>query len=156
LSRRSSLKGVLRSFLGTYTSRYSDYEGYWLFGVLETCPRDRCFDLLGPAPEPATKSPETFAARLASRRFSEQLAKSGVGRDCVAHASLVITRQPTPRFGRSYSRLPQARLREGIDYRLKASVTTDLGRTYSEDATVFVAPHDPELELRRRPEQWGT
>ena len=31
---RNALKGVLAGFLGTYTSRNSDYRGYWLLGFL--------------------------------------------------------------------------------------------------------------------------
>ncbi len=32
--RRRIIKAVLDNFLGTYTSRYSDFHGYWLFGFL--------------------------------------------------------------------------------------------------------------------------
>jgi len=28
------MTAVLKNFLGTYTSRYSDFQGYWLFGFL--------------------------------------------------------------------------------------------------------------------------
>ena len=31
---RRVIKSVLHNFLGTYTSRYSDYNGYWLFGFM--------------------------------------------------------------------------------------------------------------------------
>ena len=34
MPRRRTIKGVLDNFLGTYTSRYSDYDGYWLFGMV--------------------------------------------------------------------------------------------------------------------------
>ena len=32
--RRQVIKGALRGFLGTFTSRYSDFHGYWLLGQL--------------------------------------------------------------------------------------------------------------------------
>ena len=34
MTTRKAMKGVLDGFLGTYMSRYSHYEGYWLFGFL--------------------------------------------------------------------------------------------------------------------------
>ena len=34
MASRSVIKSVLWNFLGTYMSRYSDYDGYWLFGFL--------------------------------------------------------------------------------------------------------------------------
>jgi hypothetical protein len=34
MARRRDLKGVLRNFLDTHVSRYSDFDGYWLFGLL--------------------------------------------------------------------------------------------------------------------------
>lgn len=29
-----AIRGVLGNFLGTYTSRYSEHDGYWLFGLV--------------------------------------------------------------------------------------------------------------------------
>ena len=48
---RRHLKSVLAGFLGTYTSRYSDFQGYWLFGFIV-----EVIDLmdLGGHPKPAT------------------------------------------------------------------------------------------------------
>jgi hypothetical protein len=43
---RRIIKGVLHNFLGTYTSRYSDYDGYWLFGMLVRDVEELSIDLL--------------------------------------------------------------------------------------------------------------
>jgi hypothetical protein len=36
-----AIRGMLRNFLGTYTSQYSDYKGYWLFGFPSWAMRSR-------------------------------------------------------------------------------------------------------------------
>lgn len=43
------MKSVLRGFLGTYTSRYSDYRGYWVHGQLPPDLLECTIDLLGSA-----------------------------------------------------------------------------------------------------------
>jgi hypothetical protein len=34
VATRRVLNSVLRGFLGSYSSRYSDFDGFWLFGFL--------------------------------------------------------------------------------------------------------------------------
>ena len=34
MTSRRVIPGVLHNFLGTFTSRYSDFNGYWIFGFL--------------------------------------------------------------------------------------------------------------------------
>ncbi len=34
MATRRAINGVLGNFLGTYVSRYSDYDSYWLFGFI--------------------------------------------------------------------------------------------------------------------------
>ena len=45
---RRIIKGVLHNFIGTYTSRYSDYDGYWLFGMVVRDVAELRIDLLYP------------------------------------------------------------------------------------------------------------
>ena len=46
MAKRRAIRGVLGNFLGTFTSRYSDYDGYWLFGFLVADLKDLRIDLL--------------------------------------------------------------------------------------------------------------
>jgi hypothetical protein len=136
---------VLGGFLGTYTSRYSDYQGYWLFGFLVGHQSALTIDLLSrveSGPHEAGTA-EAAARALAVSKFHEQLAKSGLPVDCVAAASLVLERIASASTSWSH---PGARA--GVPVRFRASVTTDTGRTFVSEATLFVAPHDPTLEQR--------
>lgn len=138
---RNALRGVLAGFLGTFTSRYSDYDGYWLFGflVLES---EIIIDLLGDASDDA--SPPLRAAReLARMKFREQLGKSGLPRSTVQRASLYVERPPTPEEG-----LAGNWRRSGFGVRFRAIAVADNGRSYQREEVVFVAPHDPRFESR--------
>jgi len=74
---RNALRGVLAGFLGTFTSRYSDFDGYWLLGFLVK-EREIVIDLLA---DPSDDSSPVSAARhLAAVKFGEQLQKSGLPR----------------------------------------------------------------------------
>jgi hypothetical protein len=46
------IRGVLHNFLATYSSRYSDYDGYWLFGVLAQESGHLQIDLVNPDQDP--------------------------------------------------------------------------------------------------------
>jgi hypothetical protein len=45
---RRNLIGALHNFLATFTSGYSDYDGYWLFGFLLKDADELRIDLLNP------------------------------------------------------------------------------------------------------------
>ena len=138
---RRVLKSVLHGFLGTYTSRYSDYDGYWLFGFL-VGDLDRAeFDLLAASP---TKpgGPITTARELAVRRFAEQLEKHGIDERVVQDARLLMSRLPDD------NSVPGQHFRPGYIISFSAIAMADTGRRFERDALVFVAPHDPRLESR--------
>ncbi len=63
-----------RNFLGTYTtSRYTDYEGYWLpFGLLPGDIGQLTFDLLAQGGN-SDVSPLTAAEQWATMRFADQV-----------------------------------------------------------------------------------
>ena len=93
MARRKVIKSVLRNFLGTYVSRYSDYHGYWLFGFLVIDLGELEIDLLnegGGDPD----SPVARSRQLAVIKFAEQLQKAGLARSLVRNARLKITRPP--------------------------------------------------------------
>ena len=70
VANRRVIKGVLDNFLGTYTSRYTDYEGYWLFGLLVADLGEVEFDLLAAGGSP--DSPLGVAELAASLKFADQ------------------------------------------------------------------------------------
>ena len=75
MATRRVIKCVLGNFLGTYTSRYSDFGGYWLFGFLVADLAELQINLLGQdVSDPA--SPSGVAISSAVAKFDEQREKS--------------------------------------------------------------------------------
>lgn len=153
---RNHLKGVLGGFLGTYTSRYSDYEGYWLFGFLLGSAEPLELDLLGtePSASPELRSTDGttrqsrilalgVACKAARVKLAEQLEKHGLPLSAVREARLSIERE-AERF-ECRSGWPS---RSGFDVRFRATLVADNGRRFERETVVFVAPHDPRLETR--------
>jgi hypothetical protein len=60
-----TLRAVLHNTLGTYLSRYSDYDGYWLFGFLVPRLIELKFDLLR-----RSQHADLIEARAAERAVS--------------------------------------------------------------------------------------
>jgi hypothetical protein len=142
MATRKAIKGVLDNFLGTFTSRYSDYQGYWLFGFLVTEAEPLSFDLLSP-PARLEAGPIASAADLAVRKFHDQLTKHGLDRSHVRAASVVIDWLPLTVDGQV-----NGHRAVGYQVRVSASATTDQGRQYQSERSFFVAPHNPRTEWR--------
>ena len=143
MARRRSIRGVLGGLLGSLTSRYSDYEGYWLFGMLVVDLEEMTFDLLGDA-EPAGQSgPRTAAIRRARTIFRQQLEKGGLGLSCIREARLDIRRSSTSMDGHQ-----NGHVTTGFEVVFTARAVSDLNGVYVSTTTLFVAPHDPQLEHR--------
>lgn len=145
---RRVIKSALTNFLGTYTSRNSDYQGYWLFGFVAADLSHCKIDLLAPVSENGT--PLAFMTHLAVRRFAEQVAKAGLPQAVLHQAELEIVMK---------SDIVQAFIgshaADGHIVQFIARATTSNRRTYENATQVFVAPHDPDKERRRAPEKWG-
>jgi hypothetical protein len=144
---RRVVKAVLGNFLVTYTSRYSDFQGYWLFGLVEAELGFLELDLL--SSPIADKTPSAALRRFAIVKFRDQLSKSGLPQESLARATLTITKQPNTVAGWHGDRMTNGAM---VDFR--ASVVLDNGREYAKVVTVFVAPHDPTIEWRRYPGYW--
>jgi hypothetical protein len=142
------MKGVIHSFLATYTSRRSDYRGYWTFGQLELGAEPIRIDLLAVQPEGETVADAT--RRTAIRRFVEQLGKVGLAPGLVREAILEISAIPEIVEGRHGEHMDHGR-----DFRFVARAVMDNGRAFRDQRVVFVAPHDPNKEYRRGPANWG-
>ena len=143
MTSRRVIKGVLHNFLGTFTSRYSDFDGYWVFGLLVQGMDTESIDLLAVSAESTDATPSAFARRLAAQKFAEQIAKAGLPGSWFREARLDITKLPVSRFG-----VVNGRSCSGHDVRFLAHAVTDLGRIYDATLSIFVAPHDPKVELR--------
>jgi len=137
------IPGVLQNFLGTYTSRYSDYDGYWLFGMLVDRAESFDIDLLHPAESGSEPTAAACAGRLAALKFAEQRERAGIPESWIREARLGITRssETTPE-------VVNGRRCQGHDVRFAVTAVSDHGKAYKRAMSIFVAPHDPRHECR--------
>jgi hypothetical protein len=142
MPHRRELKGVLHNFLGTYTSRYSDHDGYWVFGLAEAHLGNLSADLIGP-PTSDSRDAKKLISELARQRFSEQLAKAKIPLSFVREAQLTVDRSDSPTRG-----FVSERAVEGHVFRFSVRAVSDRGAVFEVQASVFVAPHDAKLERR--------
>ena len=137
-----ALKGVIDGFLGTYTSRYTDYCGYWLFGFLCRGNWELQVDLLGdrrfvdPTPEDAARS-------LAVHLFVDQLRKVGMPESHLKQARLTIRTGDA-----TVVEVAGGVRRRGYEMTFDVELTSDQGKRFRSVFTRFVAPHDPAVEER--------
>ncbi len=143
MTSRRHIKGVLWNFLGTFTSRYSDFDGYWVFGFLFENLDGMKIDLLTTSIGNTSAMPSDFARQLALQKFAEQIAKAGLPRIWFREAYLEISKSSEPVFG-----VVNGLGTSGSNIRFLARAVTDLGRAYEATVSIFVAPHDPKVELR--------
>jgi hypothetical protein len=143
MTRRRAIRSILHNFLATYTSRYSDYDGYWIFGMIVGGLEEMDIDLLRFEDCAADAAPLPAAKNLAVTRFSEQIEKSRLAVSCVREARLTITKAPGTSSG-----LVNGCMRPGYEVRLTARAASDLGKTYESIISIFVAPHNPSVEQR--------
>jgi hypothetical protein len=143
LKRRRRIQGILCNFLGTYTSRYSDYEGWWVLGFLANEVEQLKIDLLNPQITNFENKPLVFAVELAARKFCEQMDKNGISISWIREASLEISKLPQSKNG-----FVNGRASVGNDFRFTVQATTDFGKAYKTEVTIFIAPHNPKIESR--------
>ena len=121
MPHRKDLKSVVHNFLGTYTSRYSDNDGWWVFGLAEPQLTDARLDLLSTLNN--VHDPLSAATQLAQLRFSEQLAKAKIPGSFVREAHLTVTRSPEPSRGQV-----NGRWCDGHIFTFAVRVVSDHGR----------------------------
>jgi hypothetical protein len=137
------ITGVLHNFLGTYTSRYSDYEGYWMFGWLVGEIEELRIDLLSLNEGSTEKTPIETAKLIAAQKFKEQVEKVGGTLDCIREAYLDLKKLPGIENG-----MVNGRVCAGNTIRFEARAVSDHGKAYESEMTLFVASHNPQVELR--------
>jgi hypothetical protein len=89
-------------------------------------------------------TPMAIAKRLAVLKFAEQAKKGGGSMSWIREAFLEITKSTAPDGG-----YVNGCLCSGYVLKFVAQATTDLGKMYESTTSMFVAPHNPNLELRR-------
>jgi hypothetical protein len=147
MSATRPLKGIIANFLDTYLSRYSEHEGYWLFGFLVGQLATLHVDLL----HPPTDERAAFqrAIDLAVRRFREQLLKAGIDLDVVRSAELTLARQ-------EHARPVDVNESMAVGSEILAIIRVESirGRQFETQRRVLVAPHNAAVEFKsaRTPE----
>jgi hypothetical protein len=144
MTRRRAIKGILHNFLGTYTSRYSELNGYWLFGFLVEDIQPTRIDLMSTNYE-ESNMPMSTAKRLAVRKFTEQIEKANIPISWFGDVFLEITKSPSPT-----ECYVNGRLCIGYEMNFVANAVTDKGKLYKSTSTIIVAPHNSKLELQSR------
>ncbi|MGC4070969.1 MAG: hypothetical protein QM760_00300 [Nibricoccus sp.] len=129
--------------MSAFTSRYSDYDGYWLFGFLVTRGERFTFDLTGDI-QTEIGDPIVSAAFYRVRSlFYQQLEKAKIPMGLISSASVFLEKNQVAKLGPVNH---QAVL--GQDVIISARGVSDLGTVYTSTKIIFVARHDPEIELR--------
>jgi hypothetical protein len=135
------IKSVLRNFLGTYTSRYTDYQGYWLMGFLVADIGEVEFDLLARGGD--LNTPLATAKQLAATKFAEQVRKASLDPERVREARLILIKRAVVKEG-SVNGHPCV----GYHVCFRANAVMDNSKRYEKEVILFVAPHDPQVERR--------
>jgi hypothetical protein len=149
VTSRHAIKAVLHNLLGTFTSRNSDYKGYWMLGFLVADVDRRSIDLLVADPPDGSRTTWDAATQLAVARFREQALKLGVPMEAVRDAELQVERLPG-----AAKAVINSKNWQGFKVRLVARATMDSGRSYERDLRVFVAPHSRRELRRTKPARW--
>jgi hypothetical protein len=137
---RRVLRAVTKNFLGTFTSRYTDRHGYWLFGFLPDEPLN--IDLQGDRSRRGD-DPCEDARMSAMKAFLDQLNKAKFPEARLRDARLSISTSRTP-----VERMVGGYRRTGREMTFAIVVTPDRGQEYRAICTKFVAPHDSSIERR--------
>jgi len=138
-----AMKSVLHNFLETYTSRYSDYDGIWVFGFIVETMLPANIDLMASSDFRADLPPEPFAVQLASTKFREQVSKGRLTLSSIREARLEILKGARNRNG-----LVNGTECVGWDVLFKVEVLMNSGEVYRREKSIFVARHDSRVECR--------
>ena len=143
------LKSVLHNFLGTFMSRYSGFDGYWLFGFVVEGLAEADVDLLE-APSAARSTPVAALRATACERFQEQLAKAGIAVQRLSSASLHSRRSELETVPSVWGPRP------GYHVVVEAVAEIHSGRRFRHLVREHILVHDPNLERRSGREEFPT
>jgi hypothetical protein len=135
---------VLHNYLGTLTSRYSDFDGYWILGlIVDDLGETTTIDLLDHSRLDTEPTPLATFARLARGKFREQIARQRVPCSFVSSAAVEITKPATRTEGHV-----NGHVTAGYAVTFSARAESDLHTIYTSAISVFVAPHNAAIERR--------
>lgn len=135
-----ALSSVVHNFLGTFMSRYTDLDGYWLFGfIVERLP-EASVDLLD-VPDAQPSEPVGAFRAAAQGKFQEQLSKAGFGADRLSSAVLRWSCSKLDTVPSVWGPKP------GYMVTAEVYVATPR-RQFQRVATEFILVHNPNLERR--------
>jgi hypothetical protein len=143
MKMRRHITGVLGNTLSAFTSRYSDYDGYWLFGILITRGDRFTFHLAGENQPEATDPVAAAAFYRVRSLFSQQLEKAQIPAGFISSAAVFLEKNQPPKSGPVNHHAVL-----GHDVTISARAVSDLGKVYSSTKLIFVARHDPDIELK--------
>jgi hypothetical protein len=149
MSSRKILKTAMFGFLGTLTSRYSNYRGYWIYGLLKKELNGLEIDLLAEHVSSAI-SPIDFFQNFARMKMRDQIIKNNCNISWVKNATLTCSV-----IGPEYKRYFEEGERSGQDYEIKCNWLTDIGVRKNASVKIFVSQHDPQKERRNSEEHWA-
>lgn len=153
MPRHKRLAGVVNSFLGSFVSRYSSHQGYWLMGWFVLEDRDWTFELI-PHQLPSQCNTQVSAAayNCAHETLCDLLVKHDLGPEIVSWAKLEIQLalegQPIADTRGLQAERSQLRLPEQRRVAVKLKLVSKRGRVYQNCINVFAAAHNPQHELR--------
>jgi len=144
---RRVMNKVLTNFLSSFTSRRTNFDGYWAFGFITDHLKALELDLLdGNVPD--GPAPLQYVLERAVDIFQDQASKAGLTAFMVKSATLsihLIDQPPT-------TQVIEGHERSGELYQCTATAEMDNGSRFQQEVGLFIAPHDPDLEMRRTEE----
>lgn len=143
MKTRRRITGVLCSLLDSFGSRYSDFDGYWIFGLLLRESETFSIPLIS-TDYIGSDLPVLKKAKAISRHIlREQMQKAHIPIECISDAILRIRKLEDGRSG-----LVNGRVTEGFLVSVSADAISDYGKNYRAEKFLFVAPHNSALEAR--------
>ena len=140
---RRRITGVLCSLLESFGSRYSDFDGYWIFGQLLRESDAFSISLLTSDASAADSRVLAKAKSIARSALRAQIQRAHIPIECVADAVLKIRKLDGDRIGSV-----NGHVAKGFSVSISAEAVSDFGKLYTAEKFLFVALHDPNLEHR--------
>jgi hypothetical protein len=128
-----AIKALLDNFLGTFSSRYSDHNGFWIFGLWVSEHDSLLIDLL--SPQSSADSVSSSMANLAKSKFADQVTKAGFCPASFSMAQVSLARSADLVDGHAGNRPAR-----GYRVTLTAQVVGASGREYSATCSFFAEP----------------
>jgi hypothetical protein len=132
-----------RGFLGTIISRYSNYDGYWIYGFLIKQHESIEINLLDSIDNYPGRNPLKYFTRISINKFHTQVIKNQINEKDIQEAKLTVRNTNITSWG-----FVNRERSIGFDVVVEIVIVKSNGRKIVEKKNIFVAPHNPSKELR--------